>query len=111
MKVNSQAWTPKMNLEEKGLLMFFKPYQLQVMESIWATDEAMGSKDCWLAINKEKSRASVINFLGAAAEHGLLLRHEITGKGGHRGMYDSAYDREGTVDYLKKLFKERLDYL
>ena len=111
MKVNPQAWYPKMDITKKGLLMFFKDYQLAVLESIWRSESPMSSRDCWEAINKEKSRASIINFLESATQHGLLLKHEITGKGGHRGMYQAAYDRERTKDFLKKLFSDRLDYL
>ena len=100
-----------MDLGQEGLLMFFKDYQLAVLEAIWASNEALNSRQCWERINKEKSRASVINFLESATDHGLLLKHEITGKGGHRGMYQPAFDREGTKEYLKKMFQYQLDSL
>ncbi len=106
-----QAWNPKMDLGQEGLLMFFKDYQLAVLEAIWATDEALNSRQCWERIYKEKSRASVINFLDTATKHGFLLKHEVTGKGGHRGMFRPAFDREGTKEYLKKMFQTRLDSL
>ena len=41
--------------------------------------------------------------------NGLLVKHEITGKGGHRGIYTPKYDETGTIRYLKRLFKQRLD--
>ena len=107
----TQAWNPKMDLGQEGWLMFFKPYQLAILEATWASNEALNSRQCWERINKEKSRASVINFLISATDHGLLLKHEITGKGGHRGMYRPAYDKEGTKEYLKRMFKTRLDAL
>ena len=100
-----------MDLNKNGLLMFFKPYQLQVMEALWATSEAMNSRQCWEVLDGDRSRASVINFLEATHKIGLLDKHEITGKGGHRGMYKPTYDKQGTIEHLKKLFKARLDEL
>ena len=105
------SWKPVMDLSKEGLEMFFKPYQLAVLEALWATDEALNSRQCWEAIEKDKSRASVINFLEAATNEGLLDRHHITGKGGHRGMYRPMYDRAGTIALLVKKFKVRLDSL
>ena len=111
MKVNPQNWNPKMDLGQEDLLMFFKDYQLAVLEAIWEADEPLNSRECWEAIDKQKSRASVINFLDSATHHGLLFRHTITGKGGYRGMYRPAFDREGTKAHLKKMFQSRLDNL
>ncbi len=101
----------QMDLSESGLLMFFKPYQLQIMEALWASSDPLNSRQCWEAIDKDRSRASVINFLESAHKQGLLDKHEITGKGGHRGMYTPTYDKQGTIKFFKKIFGDRLNEL
>lgn len=101
------AWKPVMDLSKDGLLMFFKPYQLHILEALWATEESYSSRQCWEAIDKEKSSASVINFLNAVSDEGLLELHEITGKEGYRGMYRPAFDRAGAVEFLKKSFSRK----
>jgi len=101
----------KMDLSETGLLMFFKDYQLDAMRALWS-NEPMNSREVWEAVGKDRiSRASIINFLDAAYNQGLLDKFERTGKGGHQGVYSPKYDEEGTKNFLKKIFKERLDRL
>ena len=74
----------KMDLSQEGLLMFFKPYQLDAMKAIWRATEPMSTRDVWEAVGEDKiSRASVINFLVVALEAGLHTMFEKTGKGGH----------------------------
>jgi len=70
------------------------------------------SRDVWEAVGAGSvSRASIINFLNDAVEKDLLEVSHITGKGGHRGIYKPKRDETGTKEYLKKVFKERLDSL
>ena len=93
--------------------MFFKEWQLYALQSLWKSNGSLTSREVWEAVNKKTkiSRASVINFLEASHENGLLERDTTTGKGGHRGIYSAKYDEQGTKEYLKKVFKEHLDKL
>jgi predicted transcriptional regulator len=101
-----------MDLTHEGLLMFFKPYQLNALKSLWASSQGMNTREVWEAIGSDKiSRASVINFLAEAAENGLLEVSTTTGKGGHRGIYKPKYNEEGTKEFIKRVFKERMDGL
>ena len=63
------------------------------------------------SVENEISRASVINFLDEMTENGLLTKHEITGKGGHRGIYKTLHDEVETREYLKTIFREKLELL
>jgi predicted transcriptional regulator len=102
----------KMDLTEKGLLMFFKEYQIEALEAIWGSDTGMSSREVWEAVGENSiSRASVINFLEDAVENGLIEKHEVTGKGGHRGIYSSSKDKQATKEYLQTIFKNRLEDL
>ena len=79
------------NLENEGLDSIFKPYQKEIMNYIWGSDKPERSYDVWQGIGSETiSRASVINSLKWLADLGFLHRTEITGKGGHRGLYTEA---------------------
>ena len=81
------------------------------MKTLWNSSDGLSSRMVWDPIKDEISRASVINFLEEMTLNGLLVKHEITGKGGHRGIYQARYDETGTIRYLKRLFKQRLDQL
>ena len=72
-----------MDLTQEGLLMFFKPYQLDALKAIWAKGEGLNSRQVWEAVGGSPviSRASIINFLESAHENGLLDKTEVTGKG------------------------------
>lgn len=65
------------------------------MKLLWEGGEC-SSRDVWDAVNERLegkrtiSRASVINFLNAMCEDGVLAFHEVTGKGGHRRIYRAA---------------------
>jgi len=99
----------KMDLSEKGLYMFFKPYQVDALKALWNNPTGMSSKQVWEAIGSNKiSRASVINFLQDAAENGLLDKHEITGKGGHRGIYHHKYTESEFKQHLATAIIDKL---
>ena len=90
------------NLENEGLNCIFKPYQNKIMEYIWESDKPERSYDVWQGIGPETiSRASVINSLKWLADLGFLYRTEITGKGGHRGLYESALSES---EILEKVY-------
>ena len=102
----------KMDLSEKGLLMFFKDYQLEALKTVWESEEGVNSREVWEAVGEDKiSRASIINFLELAVENGLIEKRLVTGKGGHRGIYTSSKDMDETKKYLKSMFMKRLEEL
>ena len=78
---------------------------------IRAPRRARSSGEVWEGVDKERSRASVINFLEAVTSEGLLDKYEMTGKGGHRCIYEPTFDESDTKEYLKGLFKKGLDQL
>jgi hypothetical protein len=82
---------------ESGLRAVLKDYQELALRAIWTTPEGLGSKAVWDRVNAELkpntiSRASVINFLEAMREMGVLKGEERTGKGGYHWVYSPAMD-------------------
>jgi len=80
---------------ETGLRAVLKDYQELALRAIWATPEGLGSKAVWDRVNAELkpntiSRASIINFLEAMREAGVLKGVERTGKGGYHWVYSPA---------------------
>ena len=104
-----------LDLSETGLDMFFKPYQIASLELLWTSEETLSSRQIWEQVNEMLpgtiSRASIINFLNASVETGLLNYVETTGKGGYRRLYSSKMDKIGTSSYLSETVKERLQTL
>jgi len=100
----------KMDLSKEGLQMFFKDYQLDALKVIWESGRGINSREVWEAVGENRvSRASIINFLEEATRNGLLEKRLETGKGGHHGVYSSPMGEKGTREYLKKVFREKLD--
>ena len=104
-----------MDLTKTGLDMFFKPYQVTALNVLWGSSTPQSSRQVWERVNEvlaEKiSRASVINFLNASVEYGLLNFVETTGKGGYRRLYSSKLSRPETSVYLSEKVEERLQTL
>ena len=104
-----------LDLNEKGFEMFFKPYQIASLDLLWNTDEHLSSRMVWEKVNEMLpgtiSRASIINFLNASVENGLLDYIETTGKGGYRRLYTSKLSKPETTKYLSAIVKERLQTL
>ncbi len=105
----------KLDLSKSGLDMFFKPYQKKALDIIWDYPEGLNTRQVWKKTNDQMtlsiSRASIINFLAASAEQGILDYREETGKGGYRRYYWHKYDRAGLSKYLKEMVKEALKTL
>lgn len=96
----------------QGLEMFFKDYQVKALKALWGSNPGMLSREVWDAVGADSiSRASIINFLNDCVENDLLEVEYITGKGGHRGLYRPKRNEAETKEYLKKVFKEKLDTL
>lgn len=86
------------------------------MQALWDLPEGKvgSSRDIWVKTNVDLagtstiSRASIINFLNAMVDIGVLSYHEITGKGGHRRIYAPMYDEEGTKAYLANMIIQKM---
>jgi predicted transcriptional regulator len=98
---------------ETGLRAVLKDYQEIALRVIWASPEGLGSKAVWDRVNAELkpstiSRASVINFLEAMREMGVLKGVERTGKGGHRWIYSPAMSEAQFKQHIAKTILESL---
>ena len=104
-----------LDLSETGLGMFFKPYQVVSLDILWNSEVTLSSRQVWERANEQLpgtiSRASIINFLNASVENGLLDYVETTGKGGYRRLYSSKLDRPETSSFLSRLVKDHLQTL
>jgi predicted transcriptional regulator len=89
--------------------MILKDYQKAALRYIWRLGgEGAGSHDVWVQVNEDLkgertiSRASIINFLNAMVDEGVLNCTETTGKGGHRRIYSMKYDEAGFKQYVTR---------
>jgi len=98
---------------ESGLRAVLKDYQELALRAIWATPEGLGSKAVWDRVNAELepntiSRASVINFLEAMREAGVLKGDEKTGKGGYHWIYSPAMNEAEFKQHIARTILESL---
>ena len=100
-----------MDLQKEGLLMFFKPWQLICLQTLWNSNEGLSSKEVWESVKDMISRASVINFLDEMTRNGLLIKDKMYGRGGFHGVYKAIYDEQRTREYIKCLFRKKLEQL
>ncbi len=80
---------------ETGLRAVLKDWQEIALKVLWESNKGLGSKQVWDEVNERLhgetiSRASIINFLDAMKEMGVLGGTDTTGKGGHRWIYSPA---------------------
>ena len=101
-----------LDLSETGLAMFFRPYQSASLEILWNSDENLSALQVWEQVNEQLpiSRASIINFLNASVDNGLLDFVEKKEKGGGR-IYSSKFTKPEAKTYLSKYVTERLQTL
>ena len=104
-----------LDLTETGFEMFFRPYQIIVLDLLWSSDEYLSSREVWEKVNEKLtgriSRASIINFLNASVENDLLEFTETTGKGGYRRLYTPKRSKDETAEYLSNFVKDQLQTL
>ncbi len=84
--------TLKFDPEKKGLTKILLDYQIEALKSIWKNSEkGHTSRDVHEyvkgKIDESISRASIINFLKAMADDGVLNYTEQPGKGGFHRVY------------------------
>ncbi|MBQ03985.1 hypothetical protein CL673_04640 [Candidatus Bathyarchaeota archaeon] len=81
------------NPASNGLAKVFRDYQEEALRFVWERkEEGAISREVWTRVNeklvgKTISRASIINFLNAMVEEGVLDYNEKTGKGGYHRVY------------------------
>ena len=101
--------TLKFNPENEGLVKVFKDYQEEAVRFVWEVgDPGVISRKVWEKVNerlvgKTISRASIINFLNAMVDEGVLDYHEETGKGGYHRVYRPKLDESSFKRYLAQV--------
>jgi len=86
-----------------GLAKVLRDYQIEALRFVWKEGErGVNSREVWQHANKmgKISRASIINFLNAMVDEGVLSYKEETGKGGHRRIYSPKLDENGFKKYI-----------
>ena len=94
----------------EGLAKTLKDYQIEALRLVWAKgDDGAISKEAWQHVNKALigirtiSRASIINFLNAMVDEGVLNYKEETCKGGYRRIYSPKLDEQGFKKHIAKM--------
>ena len=89
----------KFDVSKTGLEMVLKPWEADAMKYLWScAPEYVGSSQVYEHLKglgrshsnrtgRSISRASVINFLNYAADHGWISHKETSGRGGMRRIY------------------------
>jgi predicted transcriptional regulator len=98
---------------QTGFNAVLKDWQLKAMQVVWSTTKGANSRMVWIKVNqmlKDEtiSRASVINFLEAMRELGVISSEEETGKGGHHWVYYPKLDETGFKRYIAEKMIESL---
>ena len=88
-----------------GLEAIFRKWQLKALEVLWNSPKGAKSFTVWEKVNKVLegetiSRASIINFLEAMRELGVLSGVEESGKGGYHWIYSPAMDESGFKKFI-----------
>jgi len=103
-----QLDTGKENLE-----MFFKDGQVEALRYLWSIQpDGANSRTVWTNVNDSLqgsiSRASIINYLNAMVDEGLLTYTETTGKGGHQRVYRIAFNEPEFKQHIAGLIIGKL---
>ena len=102
----------KVDTNNNGLLILFKPYQVEVLKKIWDSPEGLNSGRIWAKVNEREkiSRASIILFCNEMVDEGLFKYHERSGKGGWHRVYEPNFPTltEG-IQFLKMKIIEKLE--
>ena len=102
------------NPQNKGLAKVFRDYQEKAVRFIWEVgDQGAISKEVWIRVNerlvgKTISRASIINFLNAMVDEGVLDYDERTGKGGYHRVYRPKLDESSFERYIAQVMVSSL---
>ncbi len=97
--------TLKFDPEQNGLAKILRDYQIEALKSIWKNSEkGQTSREVYEyangKIDESISRASIINFLKAMADEGVLNYTEQPGKGGMHRVYTSRLNESEFKTYV-----------
>jgi hypothetical protein len=87
--------------DEEGFRTIIRGWQETALRIIWGSKIPLTTREVWIGVNSglegalSISRASIINFLKAMDEEGVLTFEEETAKGGYRRRYSPSLDEEG----------------
>ena len=84
-----------------GLSKVLRDYQEEALSFAWNHSNGVVSREVWLHVNeafegkKTISRASIINFLNAMVDEGVLDFEDESGRGGYHRVYLPRLDEGG----------------
>ncbi len=93
----------------EGLSKVLRDYQEEALRIVWESEQGVNSRSVWLHVNeafegkKTISRASIINFLNAMVDEGVLNYVERSGKGGYHRVYTPKLSESGFKKALAEL--------
>ena len=105
----------RLNTGKSGLAMVLKDYQEVAMKHLWTLNGGgASSNDVYKAVNETMparehdngrtasaiSRASIINFLNAMVDEGVLNYTTITDRGGPKRIYTAKYNESGFKQWI-----------
>jgi len=94
------------NPDKDGLSKVFKDWQEETVRIVWEVGEQgaisreVHAKANERLVGKTISRASIINFLNAMVDEGVLDYTERTGKGGYHRIYRPKLDESSFKRYM-----------
>ena len=97
-----------------GFEKVLREYQIEALKLIWANKgDGMTSREVYIAVNdvlgaRSVSRASIINFLNAMCDEGVLDFEEETCKGGMRRKYSTGLDESGFKVHIVEMVLKSL---
>ena len=97
-----------------GFEKVLREYQIEALRLIWADKgDVMTSREVYIAVNdvleaRSVSRASIINFLNAMCDEGVLDFEEETCKGGMRRKYSTGLDESGFKVHIAEMVLKSL---
>jgi len=99
---------------KNGFEKVLRDYQIEALKLVWAnTGDGLTSRKVYDEVNvalgsKSVSRASIINFLNAMCDEGVLDFEEETCKGGMRRKYSTGLDESGFKKYIAEVVLKSL---
>jgi len=101
--------------EKTGFEKVLRDYQIEALRMVWDDSrKGVTSREVYQHVNKQLdgqrtiSRASIINFLNAMCDEGVLAYVEETCKGGTRRKYSPGLDERDFMKYIAKSVLESL---
>ena len=93
------------NPANDGLSKVFRDYQQEALRGVWKNSEkGVNSRGVYEYVNGKIddsiSRASIINFLNAMVDEGVLNYTERTGKGGYHRVYTPQLNESEFKQYV-----------